>query len=102
MEPWVKIHIKMLSLWPIGISRLAMQSKQNILELLLGFPNTGDPRNTQFGTVVDTHLIKSILQDSGYLIFGIRWEVQQPWLTFFSSLKPRQNSVCEIQGISDT
>lgn len=50
MEPWVKIHIKMLSLWPIGISRLAMQSKQNILELLLGFPNTGDPRNAQFGS----------------------------------------------------
>lgn len=68
---------------------LVMQSKQNILELPLGFPKTGDPKNTQFGTMVGTHLIKSILQDSGYLIFGIRWEVQQLWLIFFSSLKPR-------------
>lgn len=49
--------------------------------------------------MVVTHLIKSILQDSGYLISGVRWEVQKPWLAFFSSLKPRQNSVCEVQGI---
>ena len=41
-------------------------------------------------------------KNGGYLIFGIRWEVQQLWLAFFSSLKPRQNSVCEIQSISNT
>ena len=93
---------KMFSLWPKGMPCLAMQSKQNILELLLGFPFTGDTRNRHLGTVLGTHLIQSILQDGGYLIFGIRWEVQQLWLAFFSSLKPRQNSVCEIQSISNT
>ena len=93
---------KMFSLWPKGMPCLAMQSKQNILEPLLGFPFTGDTRNRHLGTVRGTHLMQSILQDGGYLIFGIRWEVQQLWLAFFSSLKPRQNSVCEIQSISNT
>lgn len=82
-------------------SMVSNATQTKYLELLLDFSNTGDPKNTQFGTMVVTHLIKSILQDSGYLISGIRWEVQKLWLAFFSSLKPRQNSVCEIQGISN-
>ena len=98
----MEIHTKMFSLWPTGMPCLAMESKQNILEPLLGFLFTGDTRNRHFGTVLGTHLIQSILQDGGYLIFGIRWEVQQLWLAFFSSLKPRQNSIREIQSISNT
>lgn len=91
-----EILIKMFSLRPIGTAWLVMPSKQNILELLLDFP-PGTHNLVQCAT----HLIKSILQDSGYLIPGVRWEVQKPWPTFLSSLKPWQNSVCEIQGISN-
>lgn len=78
-----------------------MPSERNVLELLSRFPDTGDPRDTRCGTMAVTYLPESILQDSGYLIFGVRREVQQLRLTFCPRLEPRQNSVCEIQGVSN-